>query len=437
MTTKKINMKKSQILLFTALFFCQAIYSQSPFVKVKDHQFILNNKPWYYIGTNYWYGGLLAIVKDPVKGKERLKKELDFLHANGVNNLRVLAGVEGTGNINGVKRVAPSLQTEQGKFNTDLLKGLDYLLVEMGKRNMKAIIFLSNNWEWSGGFLQYLNWNGLLPDSIMRRKLTWDENRDYVKQFYTCDACKEAYRLQVKLIVNRVNTITRKPYKADAAIMSWELANEPRPMRADAIPDYTKWIDDASTLVKSFDKNHLVTTGAEGDMGAENLETFEAIHAFKNIDYLTIHIWPKNWGWFSDTAINKSFNSIVTRTTDYISRHSQVAIRLDKPLVVEEFGLPRDLHSFVNGSGTNLRDNYFRTIFTMVNNSRKTKGVIAGCNFWGFGGNGRAAKNGNYWWSEGDDYLGDPPPEEQGLNSVFDNDTTTWKLITTFTIQFK
>jgi mannan endo-1,4-beta-mannosidase len=219
--------------------------------------------------------------------------------------------------------------------------------------------------------------------------------------------------------------------------MAWELANEPRPMRADAISDYTKWIDDASTLVKLFDKNHLVTTGAEGDMGTENIETFEAIHAFKNIDYLTIHIWPKNWGWFSDTAINKSFTSIVIRTADYISRHSQVAIRLDKPLVVEEFGLPRDLHSFVNGSGTNLRDNYYRTIFTMVNNSRKTKGVIAGCNFWGFGGNGRAAKNGNYWWSEGDDYLGDPPPEEQGLNSVFDNDTTTWELITTFTKQFK
>jgi mannan endo-1,4-beta-mannosidase len=207
-------------------------------------------------------------------------------------------------------------------------------------------------------------------------------------------------------------------------------------MRADAIPDYTKWIDEASTLVKSLDQNHLVTTGAEGSMGTENLETFEAAHAFKNIDYLTIHIWPKNWGWFSDTCINKNLNSIFSRTAEYISKHSESASRLKKPLVVEEFGLPRDLHSFAPGSGTTLRDSYYRTIFTMLNNSRKTKGVLAGCNFWGFGGRGRAAKNSNYWLSEGDDYTCDPPPEEQGLNSVFDNDKSTWKLITTFTKQF-
>jgi len=430
-------MKKSHLLIIVILFSWQAIQAQSSFVTVRNHQFILNNKPYYYIGANYWYGGLLALVNDPAKGKERLKKELDFLHKNGVNNLRVLAGVEGSGNINGVKRVAPSLQKVQGEFDTDHLKGLDYLLVEMGKRNMKAVIYLSNNWEWSGGFLQYLNWNGLLPDSIMRRKLSWDENRDYVKQFYTCDPCKAAYNAQVKLIVNRVNTITHKSYKTDAAIMAWELANEPRPMRLEAIPDYNKWIDDASKLIRSIDKNHLITSGAEGDMGTENLETFEAIHTVKNIDYLTIHIWPKNWGWFSDTAIHKNYGNISSKTNTYITNHSAVAKRLKKPIVIEEFGLPRDRHSFVNQSPTNLRDKYYREIFDMVNKSRINQGVIAGCNFWGFGGMGRAAINSNYWWSEGDDYLGDPPPEEQGLNTVFDNDTSTWKLITTFTKKLK
>ena len=28
------------------------------------------------------------------------------------------------------------------------------------------------------------------------------------------------------------------------------------------------------------------------------------------------------------------------------------------------------------------------------------------------------------YWKPGDDYLGDPPVEEQGLNSVFDSDST-------------
>jgi mannan endo-1,4-beta-mannosidase len=148
----------------------KTIWAQS-FVQARQHQFFLNGAPYYYIGTNYWYGGLLALQKNPLQGKDRLKKELNFLHGKGVNNLRVIVGAEGGGLVNGVERIGPPLQTKQGEFNPSILESLDYLLNEMGKRNMKAILYLSNNWEWSGGFLQYLNWNGLIPDSIVRRKL--------------------------------------------------------------------------------------------------------------------------------------------------------------------------------------------------------------------------------------------------------------------------
>lgn len=427
------NIRTATAMALAAFFICQSAQSQQYFVKVKNQQFQINNQPYYYVGTNYWYGGLLALVNDPVRGKERLAYELDFLHAKGVDNLRVLAGVEGSGAINGVRRVSPALQVSQGNFNDSLLTGLDYLLAEMGKRNMKAVIYLSNNWEWSGGFLQYLNWNGLLADSILKRKLTWDENRDIVQQFYTCEPCKNAYDEQVKKIVGRVNTVTHSRYRDDAAIMAWELANEPRPMRPAAIPPYKAWIDRSAALIKSLDPNHLVTTGSEGEMGSENLATFESIHAGANIDYLTIHIWPKNWSWFSDTSIAKSFNTITTNTTNYINKHLAIANRLNKPLVIEEFGLPRDNHVFNIGSSTNLRDNYYRLLLTTWNNSKAENKALAGINFWGFGGRGRARPNGNYWWADGDDYTVDPPPEEQGLNSVFDDDATTWQLITGFT----
>ena len=33
----------------------------------------------------------------------------------------------------------------------------------------------------------------------------------------------------------------------------------------------------------------------------------------------------------------------------------------------------------------------------------------------------------------GDDYMADPPPEEQGLNTVFDQDKSTWNVIQSFT----
>ncbi len=413
-------------ILFLIGILCSGVmYAQSPFVKVRDSHFILEKKLYNYIGTNYWYGGLVA---NNAEGKNRIKKELDFLKNKGVVNLRILGGAEGTGQINGNQRVGPALQVSAGIFNEDNLRGLDFLLAEMAKRKMKAVIFLSNNWEWSGGFLQYLNWNKRIEDSVLARRLSWDEMKDYISVFYTCDNCLKQYWKQVSLIVNRKNSVTGKLYKDEPAIMTWEIANEPRPMRPHAIDAYKLFIRETARLIKSFDKNHLVTTGSEGDIGSETMQVFTQVHADDNIDYTTIHIWPKNWSWFSDTSITAGFDSVISKTNAFINRHITVAAQLKKPLVVEEFGLPRDAHSFSTASSTSARDRYYQFIFDQLLQSVQAKGVIAGANFWAFGGKGRAAA-GRVHWKQGDDLLGDPPMEEQGLNSVFDTDKTTWAVI--------
>ena len=416
-----------------ALFFIVSLIfsacTNNNFVQVKHGRFSINEKPYHYIGTNYWYGGLLGNTE---AGKKRLVAELDFLASRGVTNLRVMAAAEGSGLINAVQRVQPALQPTQGNFNAEILNGLDFLLAEMGKRNMKAVLFLSNNWEWSGGFLQYLNWNNLLPDSVMQRKLSWDENRDYVSKFYSCKPCTDAYEAQLKLIIGRTNSITGKQYADEEAIMAWELANEPRPMRPAAIADYTTWIRHTAALIKSIDKNHLVTTGAEGDMGTENIETYQDTHSDKNIDYLTIHIWPKNWSWFKGDSLQHYFNDVLANTKAYINKHAIVASSLNKPLVLEEFGLPRDAHAFDPASATEWRNKYYNEIFTIWQEHLKTGGVVNGCNFWAFGGSARPIP-GQVFWKTGNGYMGDPPMEEQGLNTVFDSDSSTWQLISSFT----
>jgi mannan endo-1,4-beta-mannosidase len=414
----------------TLLFQPSRLQAQSSrYVTCSHQQFIVNNKPWYFIGANYWYGGLLA---NDLKGRERVKKELDFLKKRGVTNLRVMAAVEGEGQIHGVTRAEPAYQPAKNVYRQDLLAGLDFLLAEMNRRGMKAVIFLSNNWEWSGGFLQYLNWNGLISDTTLRRKLNWDEMRDYVSRFYSCEPCKEDYFKQVHSIVVRKNTITGKTYSNDPAIMAWELANEPRPMRPAANAAYAKWVSDAAAYIKSLDKNHLVTTGCEGEMGTENMTLFESIHADKNIDYATIHIWPKNWSWFKDTAIGQAMPKVISNTTSYITKHIAVTTKLDKPLVVEEFGLPRDFHAFQEKTPTTFRDQYYTSVFNALMKGVETKQGIAGANFWAFSGKGRPSLNHAMWWKRGDDLLGDPPMEEQGLNSVFDNDISTWNIIDSF-----
>jgi len=420
-------MKRFLVLFIALMVFIASLEAQS-FVEVKGHQLFHNSKPYYFMGTNYWYGSLLALHTDPMRGVERLRKELDFLQRNGVTNLRIMAGAEGSGKIIGVERVRPALQMEKGIFDTAVLRGLDILLTEMGKRNMKAVIFFSNNWEWSGGFLQYLRWNDKITDSLFRAHMDWNTMQDVISRFYSCTPCKEDYRKQVELVLGRINSINGIPYKSDPAIMAWELANEPRPMRPEANEAYRGWIVSTTAYIKTIDKNHLVTLGHEGEIGTQSMELYEAIHRDSQIDYLTIHIWPRNWGWYKRDALKEAIPDVIQKTKEYMEKHISLAQKLKRPLVIEEFGLPRDGDAFSPGTPTSLRDQFYRFVFDVWRQHALHNGVVAGTNFWAFNGVARP-KPGQTFWKPGDDFMGDPPMEEQSLYGVFDNDTTTWKLI--------
>lgn len=410
------------------VFLVPTLLGAQKFVSVIDGKFYQNNEPYYFVGTNFWYASLLGLLENEEKGVERLRKELDFLKSQNVSNIRVLAAVEGSGLINGSHRVEPAYQYEVGKFNETVLKGLDILMAEAGKRDLKVVLFLSNNWEWSGGWLQYLNWNGLIDDKTLQEKYTWDEWRDYTAKFYSCETCQEQYFEQVRKLVLRTNLVTGKKYTEDTALMAWEIANEPRPMRPYANENYKRFLAKASAFIKSLDKNHLVTTGSEGDMGTEDMNLFKQTHIDENIDYLTIHIWPKNWGWIGEGTMNEGFGNVIDKTSDYILRHIEVAREIKKPLVLEEFGFPRDNHSFDITSSTVFRDQYYDLALQLWQNSKRNDGIFAGVSFWAFGGFAKPIP-GQLFWKKGDEYMGDPPMEEQGLNSVFAGDKSTWSVI--------
>ncbi|MCC6453282.1 MAG: cellulase family glycosylhydrolase, partial [Acidobacteria bacterium] len=396
------------------------------FVEVRGERFYVGDAPYFFVGANYWYGSLLGREKDEHRGVDRLRSELDLLKRLGITNLRVLAGAEGEGLLNGITRVGPPLQPVKGKFDEDALKSLDLLLAEMSKRDMRAVVYLSNNWEWSGGFQQYLLWEKRIDPTLATRKPSWDELRDTVKEFYTCSPCIAAYQTQAAKVISRRNSITRVEYVNDSTIMAWEIANEPRPMRPAANDAYVKFLKDTAALIRTLDPKHLITIGHEGYIGTESIQLFEKVHADKNIDYLTIHVWPKNWGWLADNDLEKALVNAKAETRKYIDANLAVADKLGKPLVIEEFGFPRDGRSFALDSTTSLRDKYFSLILSKLGTSKN--GTVAGVNFWAFAGSGRAA-NADFIWKAGDDYTGDPPMEEQGLNSVFDTDRTTLALL--------
>ena len=413
------NKKTVLFIMILITIICPAKVIQN-IARVENNHFVVNDKPYYFVGTNFWYGAILGstgLGGDRV----RLVKELDFMKGNGLVNLRVLIGSDGT---NGVaSKVEPTLQIKPGIYNDTIFDGLDFLMSELGKRNMKAVLFFTNSWEWSGGYSQYLNWAGKGKNPVPSVD-GWPAYMEYVKQYAGCKECEQLLKNHIKHIVSRTNRYSKKKYTEDPAIFSWQIGNEPRAFSDTNKPLFVAWLKDISSYIKSLDKNHLVSIGSEGQWGCEmDMGLFKQIHSDPNIDYLTMHIWPKNWSWLDVKNMNGTLQNSIDKTAEYINNHMAVAQELSKPIVLEEFGFPRDHHQYNLTDSTVLRDTYYASVFEIILKASKTNDILAGCNFWAWGGMARPNPN-HIYWVKGDDYMGDPAQEEQGLNSVFNTDAT-------------
>lgn len=423
-----IQMKKHSFLpLLLILTLASCATKHKDFVTIKETKFIKNGKPYHYVGTNYWYGSLLACKE---ADQNRLIQELDDLKANGIVNLRVMIGAEGGDQDYTVRE---PLQPQQGVFIESRLEGLDFLLVEMQKRDLTAILYFTNNWEWSGGMAKYLEWNGygIVPNPNIAPN-TWPQFMTYTSQFHSCEPCKNALKKYVEKVITRTNTISKIKYSEDPTIMAWEVANEPRVFTTENEQAFTNWLNDLTAYIKSLDKNHLVTTGSEGKAGSnDDLATFERTHNNPNIDYLTMHIWPKNWGWYKIEDEANSTPIAIQNTINYIEEHIKVAENLKKPIVLEEFGYPRVQESLDRKASAQYRNQFYQAVFQRLDNAIKNNEPFVALNFWGYSGFGKNnPKNGK--WNIGDDYTTDPPQEPQGLNSVFASEKSTLDIMKSF-----
>ena len=416
---------KKQFLLLTVLLFllgaCAPKPAEHSFIKVNaDGQFVRDGKPYYFVGANFWYGAILGSEGEG-GNRERLHKELDFLKSIGINNLRVLVGADGE---NGIKtRVAPSLQVAPGVYNDTILAGLDYFMNELRERDMTAVLYLNNSWEWSGGYSVYLQWSGH-GDAVVPAVDGWPAYMEYVKQFPQSDSAKALFANHVNYIVSRTNRYNQIKYVDDPTIMSWQIGNEPRAFSDENKEPFARWMADVAAQIKSLDPNHMVSSGSEGSWGCEmDMSLFEKIHADPNINYLNIHIWPYNWSWVKADSLKELLPRAKENTKKYIDAHMVIARKYSKPIVLEEFGFPRDGFSFSREAPTTARDEYYRYVFDLIRQDRESGGLFAGCNFWAWGG--FAGQNPDHvFWEKGDDYTGDPAQEQQGLNSVFATDST-------------
>ena len=212
--------------------------------------------------------------------------------------------------------------------------------------------------------------------------------------------------------------------------MAWQLANEPRAIISTR--KYRKWIKNTAAFIKSLDANHLVSIGSEGNAFVPFATKFKKEHRIKNIDYATMHIWVQNWGWYNPSKPERTYGKALNKAKNYIRKHITLAQKLKMPVVLEEFGIARDMENYEPTSPTTYRDNYYYEIFDLIHQAATKGQPIAGCNFWAWGGEGRP-RIPKAVWKAGDEFIGDPPFEYQGWYSVYDRDDSTLEIISNYT----
>ncbi len=405
--------------------------NSTKFVKVINGKLTIDNKPYTFVGVNYWYGSNLAALG--AEGQARLIRELDYLKQLGVTNLRIQACSEGGDEV--LFGVKPSLQPKPGEYNETLFQGLDFLLSELNKRDMKAVLALNNYWSWTGGMAKYRSWaeGSEIPYPASEKLGSWDIYMQYADGFYENTKAVEAFKQHISVMLNRTNTITQVKYSQDPAIMAWQLANEPRGGKSEAQRKiFIKWIHETAAYIKSLDTLHLVSTGSEGSVGHHwNMDDYTEAHNTENIDYLTLHLWPQNWGWFNPENPEGTIDSSLVKAKQYIFDHLAVSKKLNKPITLEEYGLARDKGSFLVNSETKYRNLFFGFVFSLTT-EQVQQGNLSGSNFWSWAGEGTPPRPGELW-KTGDPFLGDPPHEAQGWYSVYQTDTNTISIIKEYT----
>lgn len=397
----------------------------SGFVTREGSRLTLNGRPYRFVGANVWYAAWLGMA-GPGGDRARLGRELDALARDGVTNLRLAASAELSPLRNSVR---PAFRDRDG-YNEALLVGLDHALAEMARRGMRAVLYLTNFWEWSGGMMTYLSWvNGGRYLNMNDPAHPWPAFADFNADFYRSAEAVALYHDYVRAVAGRVNTVTGRAYAEDPTIMAWQLANEPRAGGGEeTVRDnqtaFQAWISGTARLIKALAPKQLVSTGSEGLMGSagDRRIVFDT-HRPADVDYLTAHIWPGNWSWLKLDDMAGTDAEARRLARDYIDQHIALAEDLGKPLVIEEFGYPRDGDRYEPEAPTTYRQGFYRDVHAAVLESAKAGGPLVGSNFWAWSGEGRP-RHADHRFQAGDDaWLGDPPHEPQGWYGVFDTDS--------------
>lgn len=280
------------------------------FVERKKANFTLDEKTFFFAGTNNYY----------------LHYKSHFM-IDGVLTTAATLGlkvIRTDGFLDGKDADGFVMQPTPGVYPEDGYERFDYTVWKAGQLGLRLVVMLTNNWDAFGGMDQYVSWFGGTKHD----------------DFYTNPQIKNAYKQYVQHFVQRTNRYTGRVMTHEPAIMTWELANEPRCESDPSGDTLLHWADEMSHFIKQLDPRHLVAVGDEGfynmpgnpDWARAGISgvDWKRLIALPYIDYGTLHLYPNDWGKDANWAVQ------------WIKDHIRDGHAAGKPVVLEEFGW-RDL----------------------------------------------------------------------------------------------
>eukprot|EP00210_Caulerpa_lentillifera_P007506 g7172.t1 len=331
-------------------------------------------------------------MRNGKSGRARVREMLRKASASKLNVIRTWAHTNDP---------ASPFQTRPGNYDTQTLASLDYILDEARRYGIRVILSFVDNWKYYNGVDQYVDWSRTAPRRTQQRPVDrkgdpspQDYDNEQIKRyeaerhalFYTDEGAKQIFKNHIKTIVNWRNQANGVIYKNDPTILAWDLINEPRCETwavANCAQMLQEWIDEMSSYLKTQDSNHLVTIGAEGfyskdskyrsmnpqDWGYMLGQDWIRNHQSKNIDFLTVHIWPDNWN-RTDLEFQK----------EWIQSHIEAAKELKKPVLIEEFG--KRLNSPESDEIETIRNPVYTQVYSLIEQSINQGHDVYGSLFW-------------------------------------------------------
>jgi len=123
------------------------------------------------------------------------------------------------------------------------------------------------------------------------------------------------------------------------------------------------YVKDATIMSWQLEKNHLICIGNEGILDHLVGSTYKKTAALKNINYLTVHLWPENWGWYAPKNPDESFEITKSKSREFLAKNEEISKLVKKPIVLEEFGLARDGGSYEEGTEVTMRNKFYQFLY--------------------------------------------------------------------------